>query len=79
MEYEEYEPVKATGWLIATFIFVLTGGLFAVIFGFSVYNSKVKLSDGSKEHKYIDSHRQLGLLGGILGIISFVVWQFASL
>lgn len=69
-----YEPTKATGWLIATYIVALLGGWLAIVFGFRVYFAKVEV-DGDKVPKYIQSHRTLGLIGGILGVVSLAIWK----
>lgn len=63
--------------LVWAFVFVATGGLLGVFLGANVANSKVTLTDGTKIHKYKKSHRKLGRLALILGIISIVVWQVA--
>lgn len=58
---------KATGMLIATFIFAALGGWLGIVFGILVWKNK----------KYIPAHRQLGLVGAILAIVSLVVWRVA--
>lgn len=71
----DYEK-NATGWLIAVYIFAALGGFLGIIFGIMVYNDKVVLGDGTKVHKYKQSHRMLGLVGVVLSIISVFVWKF---
>lgn len=72
-----YEPENATGWLVAAYVFAFLGGLFGIAFGIMVYNQKVTLPNGEKEHKYKELHRQLGLLAAILSGVSMFVWKFA--
>lgn len=70
METNENAGTKsATGWLIATFIFAILGGLLGLAFGIVVYRNR----------EYKDTHRKLGLLGAILSAISFAVWKFSVL
>ena len=37
MNNKEFEPEKATGWLIATYIFAALGGYLGIFLGFFVY------------------------------------------
>lgn len=71
-----YTPSKATGWLVATYICALMGGLLAIAFGLTVFSSKV-YADGYRVPKYIKSHRVFGLIGAILGAVSAIVWRVA--
>jgi hypothetical protein len=81
MKNEEFEPEKATGWLVATYIFAALGGFLGVVLGFFVYFVKVHvydedLDDYVKEYRFVDTHRMWGLIGGILAIISVVYWKY---
>lgn len=67
----------ATTWLIFTYIFVITGGLLAIVFGIHVYKSMVPDENGEKVYKYKDAHRKLGLVGAILGAVSGIIWRVA--
>jgi len=68
---------NATGWLIAIYIFAVLGGLLGLIFGMTVYRSKISLPDGKKVHKYKSSHRIAALTGAILSCISMFVWRMS--
>jgi hypothetical protein len=66
---------KATALLIATYIFTALGGFLGFIFGFHIFAARAVLPDGTKVKKYKKSHRIAGLVGGVLGIISFIAWK----
>lgn len=76
-----YEEKSATGWLIATYIFAILGGLFGLIIGLHVYRATETIIDPntnqySKVKKYKESHRTLGLVGAILAIVSIFCWKY---
>ena len=80
-ENEEFEPEKATGWLVATYIFAALGGYLGVILGLFVYFAKVHvydedLDDYVKEYRFEDKHRMWGLIGAILAVITVAYWKF---
>lgn len=75
-ENNSYEPISATGWLIAAYIFALLGGLLGIALGISVWKQKVELENGTKTYKYKKSHRKLGILASILASISAFIWKF---
>jgi len=68
------EGESATGWLIAIYIFAILGGWLGIIFGMTVYNSKIDLPNGNKAYKYKQSHRTAALIGAILSGIFAVTW-----
>ena len=74
---ETDEGKNATGWLIAISIFTVLGGLLGIIFGISVFNSKIDLPDGRKVYKYKQSHRTAAWIGAILSGISLIIWKTA--
>lgn len=81
MKNKEFEPEKATGWLIATYIFAALGGYLGIFLGFFVYFAKVHIYDEEyddyyKEYRFIETHRMWGLIGGILAIISVIFWKY---
>ena len=81
MNNEEFEPEKATGWLVATYIFAVLGGYLGIFLGFFVNFAKVHIYDEEyddcyKEYRFVDTHRMWGLIGGILAIISVVYWKY---
>jgi len=72
------EGADATGWLVATYIFAFLGGLLGLIFGITVYNSKIKSPDGKTVHKYKESHRIAALIGAIISVISMIIWRIIA-
>lgn len=68
---------SATGLLIATYLFSALGGFLGFVFGFHIFRASLVSSDGTRVKKYKKSHRTAGLIGGILGVISFIAWQAA--
>lgn len=70
VQAERYVPEKATGLLIAAYVFSFPLGL---IFGLYVFLCTTTDAQGNKVKKYNDSHRLLGLFAAILfGIVIIV-------
>ena len=76
---ENQDRQSATGWLIATYIFAILGGVIGLILGLRVFSAKEVLvnEEGERESvpKYKDSHRVIGLVGAILAGISTIIWK----
>lgn len=72
---------SATVFLILAALCSLLGGWLGSILGFFVYYAKDAAIDPEshrmvKFKKYKESHRKAGLIIGIMGIISWIVWLF---
>lgn len=74
-----YIEKDATGWLIAAFTFAVLGGLLGLVFGLTVYNSKIQYTDGRKVPKYKKDHRTLGLAAAVLSCISFILCYIVAM
>ena len=61
------------GLLIVGWIFAFLGGLIGIAIGASIWNGKVKLSDGTKVPKYDESSRAKGKIIMTVGIVMFVL------
>lgn len=75
-----YQEKSATGWLIATYICAILGGLFGLVIGLYVYRATEIIIDPNtnqyrKVKKYKESHRTLGLVGAILAAVSIICWR----
>ncbi len=64
---------SATGWLIASFVFAVLGGLLGWIFALQIMQSKVTLPDGTKAYTYKKQHRTIALFIFIPAVILFAV------
>lgn len=71
----QYTPQSATGWLVAIYIFAVLGGFLGLVFGISVYKSKVEFANGQKTYKYKKNHRNAALIGAILSSVSIIIWN----
>lgn len=72
--HKRHEGENATSYLIAIYILMALGGWLGIVLGISVYNSKIDLQDGTKVHRYKESHRRAALIGVILSGISVFLW-----
>ena len=71
---EEHTPQKVgTGLLIAGWIFAILGGLIGIAIGSSICNGKVKLSDGTKVHRYDEASRGKGKVILVVAIAMFAI------
>lgn len=70
---------SATVFLILAGVFSLLGGFLGSIIGFTVFYSRYAVIDPEtrmvvKLKTYKESHRKAGLVIGIFGIISWIIW-----
>lgn len=70
-----YIEEKATGLLVAAWIFAALGGLLGVIFGLIVACKKVTLSNGERVYKYVSNHRTQGVIAAIISFVLFFFWM----
>jgi hypothetical protein len=66
-------------YLITGYLCALMGGFLGIIIGFSLYNSKKEIPNGTKVFRFSPENRKHGLSIIILAIVSFIIWGILML
>jgi hypothetical protein len=70
----EIQEQRATGWLIAIYLFAILGGWLGIALGLYVFFAGTRDENGIKMPRFIDSHRKAAIGGAILAFVSMISW-----